>query len=101
VPDAPQLRVGASALGAKFTCPTRGPRGQESPRFPFNKPERMAHLPCDRIRRGNPHTLSRLYISGGSKMTANEQPDHAQLVTLLEQAKALNLTMFPDQQKYG
>jgi hypothetical protein len=32
-------------------------------------------------------------------MTDNEHPDHAQLVTLLEQAKALNLPMFPDQQK--
>ncbi len=32
-------------------------------------------------------------------MTDNEHPDHAQLTTLLEEAKALNLTMFPDQQK--
>ena len=32
-------------------------------------------------------------------MTDNEQPDHAQPMTLLEEAKALNLTMFPDQQK--
>jgi hypothetical protein len=32
-------------------------------------------------------------------MTENENADHQQLVTLLEQAKALNLTMFPDQQK--
>jgi hypothetical protein len=32
-------------------------------------------------------------------MTENEQPDHAQLMTMLEQAKALMLPMFPDQQK--
>ena len=32
-------------------------------------------------------------------MTDNQNPDHQLLVTLLEQAKALNLTMFPDQQK--
>jgi hypothetical protein len=32
-------------------------------------------------------------------MAENENSDHQQLVTLLEQAKALNLTMFPDQQK--
>jgi len=32
-------------------------------------------------------------------MTDSQNPDHQQLVTLLEQAKALNLTMFPDQQK--
>ena len=32
-------------------------------------------------------------------MTENENSDHAQLMTLLEQAKALMLPMFPDQQK--
>ena len=32
-------------------------------------------------------------------MTENENSDHAQLMTLLEEAKALNLTMFPDQQR--
>jgi hypothetical protein len=32
-------------------------------------------------------------------MAENQNSDHQQLVTLLEQAKALNLTMFPDQQK--
>jgi hypothetical protein len=32
-------------------------------------------------------------------MTENEHPDHAQLMTMLEEAKALMLPMFPDQQK--
>jgi hypothetical protein len=32
-------------------------------------------------------------------MAENESPDHVELMQLLEQAKALMLPMFPDQQK--
>ena len=32
-------------------------------------------------------------------MTENENSDHAQFLTMLEEAKALMLPMFPDQQK--
>jgi hypothetical protein len=32
-------------------------------------------------------------------MTENQNPDHAQFLTMLEEAKALMLPMFPDQQK--
>jgi hypothetical protein len=37
--------------------------------------------------------------SGGSKMNANENPDHARLKQLLQEAKPLMLPLYPEQQK--
>ena len=46
-----------------------------------------------------PPFAAKALISGGLKMAENESPDHIQLKLLLDQAKALMLPMFPDQQK--
>jgi hypothetical protein len=37
--------------------------------------------------------------SGGLKMSENENPDHLELMRLLQEAKPLTEPLFPDQQK--